>query len=134
MSVLLLGDFCSSVLLEQSKWSSGCYGSYTWFVSLFCVENYGTEEASCLAFSWVFLNEILMKIGWGWSYGTARKTNDYATKIHFMCLESTLLVSSGCYFSIIIQKNADSCSVSIKSQLLNEVFIWNYSVFRGSPF
>ena len=62
-----------SVLLEQLKWSSGCYGSYTWFVSLFCVENYGIEAASCLAFSWVFQNEILMLIGWGWSYGTARK-------------------------------------------------------------
>ena len=96
MSVLLPGDFSSSVL-QQSKWSSGCYGSYTWFVSLFCVENYGIEAASCLAFSWVFQHEILiMEIGWRWSYGTARKTNDYAMKIHFMWLESTIFVSIGC--------------------------------------
>ena len=56
------GDFSSSVLLEQSKWSSGCYSSYTWFVSLFCVKNYGTEAASCVAFPWVFQNEIIERL------------------------------------------------------------------------
>ena len=90
---------------SNSRWSSGCHASYTWYVRLFCVENYGTEAASCLAFPWVFQNEILMEIGRGWSYGTAgyRKTNDHATKIHFMWLQSTRFVSSGCLFSIIIK-------------------------------
>ena len=63
LSALLPGDFSSSVLrtvemifrmLRQLHMIS--------FVSLFCVENYGIEAASCLAFSWVFQNEILMGI------------------------------------------------------------------------
>ena len=95
---------CPGGDVEASIWLVH-YGNYKWFVSLFCVENYGIEAASCLAnflgvSKWNINFEILMLIGWGWSYGTARKTNDYATKIHFMWLESTLFVSSCCYFSI----------------------------------
>ena len=58
-----------------------------------------------------------------------QKTNNYAMKIHFMWLESTLFVSSGCLFSIIIQnggchaEHTGSRRVSIKPQLLHVVLI-----------
>ena len=59
LSVLLPGDFSDSVLLEQDDHVTAVTHD---IVSLFCVENNDTEAASCLAFSWVFQNEILMEI------------------------------------------------------------------------
>ena len=104
--VNLIPMWCSSsVFLEQSKWSSGCYA---WFVLLLCAQ----KQLVVWFFSWVDQNEVEM--------GTSIKLWDSKKfqRLRYNLMNAKRKEKYGPY------------SVIIWSQPLNIPLIWN-SIFLG---